>query len=89
MISCPGYTAPLSGTFILPVKKGLLFTIRVITPANTTPPPPPPNNYAFYFVALGAGAVGLTAKKKRTATTKLTPRKKLAPKKLAPKKPRS
>ena len=83
VVSCPGYTAPLSGTFILPVKKGLLFTIRVNTPANTTPPPPPPNNYAFYFVALGTGAVSLTARKKRTAGKKLTTNKKLTAKKPA------
>ena len=75
-----GFNAQMSGTFILPVKKGNSWTVKLL-PGNAIGLNPPPPLYAFYFVALGTGAVSATATKKRTASKKLTAKKQPAAKK--------
>ena len=51
------YGCPVSGTFILPVRKGNTWTVGIVQPWTTTVPILPSTYYAFYWIPLGVGAM--------------------------------
>jgi len=52
------YGCPMSGTFILPVRKGYTWTVGITPPWSTTLAPLPSSYYAFWWLPLGVGMLG-------------------------------
>ena len=51
------YGCPMSGTFILPVRKGNTWTVGITPPWSTSLAPLPSSYYAFWWIPLGVGAM--------------------------------